>query len=437
MTISATNRLLAILLMVAFFTALSIAIDPFLLYIALTLLAIVIFSRFYVEFTLHIFPHLVVEVSKTIRNDRTPIEIIYAIYNPIIIPIAITEYSLYYSPLLKLISGSRTGVVIIPPRSSIKLRFVFSGRVGTYRIGPLYTVSRDIFGFFKSSAIEISKSFKIAIPPVIETAIVRRLWIYTRMVGIARSKAPGEGIEFYDVREYIPGDELRKIVWKFLASQSRLVVKEAEREYYQHILFVLDSSRGMWFGPPGQTPVEHCARIIATIANYLARRGYLLSIAIFNENGLIFSSRALAGAIGLRRVYEMLSSISYVEEEVQIQQLYDILRSIASKLPRERTLILIFTRVVDKDRMQTLIKWLKVFETMGHIPYIITPIIVSYEAVDLQPLVQKLYYIKLYSMLKQDLDIINTIKKYGVRVIATRPNDIPQKIVEIIELLHR
>ncbi len=423
--------------MVAFFIALSIAIDPSLLYMALTLLAIVIFLRFYVELSLHIFPKLVVNVFKTIGDDRTPIEIIYTIYNPTIVPIVIAEYGLHYSPLLKLIGGSRTGIAIIPPRSSIKLKFVFSGRVGTYRIGPLYTVSRDILGLFKSSIIEIYGRFRIAVPPAIEAAIVRRLWIYTRMAGIAKSRVSGEGIEFYDVREYMPGDELRKVVWRFLASQNRLVVKESERESYQHILFVVDSSRGMWFGPSRQTPAEHCARIVAAIASYLARRGYLLSVAILNESGLIFSGKPLAGAIGFRRVYEILSSISYVEDETQIQQLHDILRSIALKLPRERTLIFIFTRVADEDRIQTLIKWLKMFEAMGHIPYIITPIIVSYEAIDLPPLAQKLYYVKLYGTLKQELDGINTIKGCGVRVIATKPSDIPQKIVEIVELLHK
>lgn len=437
MTVSATNRLVAVLLVVAFLISLSIAVDISILTVAMVLLALVLFSRFYVELSTQVLSHLYVESSKTIRNDRSPIEIVYVVRNPTIVPLVIAEYSLQYSPLLRLIDGSRAGIVVVPPMSSIKFRFVFSGRVGVYTVGPLNMVSRDVFGLFKSPTIKICNPFKITIPPAVEVAIVKRLWISTRMTGLARTRLPGEGIEFYDVREYKPGDEPRRIVWRFLASRNRLAVKESERESYQHILFVLDSSRDMWFGPPGQTPAEHCARIAVAIARYLARRGYLLSATVFNEENIVFSGRPSTGSTGFRRVYETLSSIGYVEKEVQIRELHTVFKSIALRLPRERTLLFVFTRIADESRVAVFTEWLKVFEAMGHLPYIVTPIIVSYEAADLPPLAQKLYHVKLYSILKQDLDYINMIRRSGIRVVATRPSDIPQRIVEIVELIHR
>ncbi|MCS7110851.1 MAG: DUF58 domain-containing protein [Ignisphaera sp.] len=437
MVVSATRRLLSILIISSFSIALSIAIDPSLLGVALLLLSIAIFSRVYAELSTSALTLLEVDVYRGVESDRSPVEIVYTIRNPTLVPIALAEYSLHYSSLLRLVGGSSAGVAVIPPKSSIKLRFVFSGRVGSYTIGPLYMVSRDVFGLFRSSATEVFHPIRVSIPPSIDYAVVRRLWVYTRAAGLAKSRVPGEGVELYDVREYVPGDELRKIVWRFLAYSGMLVVREAERESYQHILFVVDSSRDMWFGPPGQTPAEHCARIVAAIASYLARRGYLISAAVYSENGCILSGRPLTGLAGFRRVYNTLSQISCTEEGEVYSWLPTALRSIAVNLPREHSLILIFTRVASREKLEILTQWLKTIELKGHTAYIVTPITAGYEVADLPPYTQKLYYIKLYTTIKQDLDYINTLKKHGVKVIATKPSDIPQKIINIIELIHR
>jgi uncharacterized protein (DUF58 family) len=127
-------------------------------------------------------------------------------------------------------------------------------------VGPLKISVRDPLGLFRSSDMEVFTGTGVSILPKVETAVVKRLWTYTRSSGLVKSRHPGEGVELFDIREYRPGDELRRVVWRVFSSRGVLAVKELERETSQYVLFVVDSTKGMWVGPPRQTPAGHVGR---------------------------------------------------------------------------------------------------------------------------------------------------------------------------------
>src|SRR6266853_5802205 len=58
------------------------------------------------------------------------------------------------------------------------------------------------------------------------------------------SKPFPTGLEFYGMREYKPGDDLRRIVWRASARMGKLMVREAEQGITDHITIILDTDRG-------------------------------------------------------------------------------------------------------------------------------------------------------------------------------------------------
>ena len=46
------------------------------------------------------------------------------------------------------------------------------------------------------------------------------------------------------MREYAPGDDLRRIVWRAQARTGKLMVREAEQGITDHITIILDTDRG-------------------------------------------------------------------------------------------------------------------------------------------------------------------------------------------------
>ena len=70
--------------------------------------------------------------------------------------------------------------------------------------------------------------------------------IFTGAVNI---RQPGEGINFYNLREYIPGDPMRKVNWKAMARAGKMMVNEFERDAVSDIILIIDSRSVAETGP--------------------------------------------------------------------------------------------------------------------------------------------------------------------------------------------
>lgn len=107
------------------------------------------------------------------------------------------------------------------------------------------------------------------IPGRVSQADHRRLQIMASRLatgifaGEYRSAFRGRGIEFDEVRDYQPGDDIRTIDWSVTARQDRPFVKRFIEERELTVLFVLDRSSSMAFGTvrctKGEAAAEACA----------------------------------------------------------------------------------------------------------------------------------------------------------------------------------
>jgi uncharacterized protein (DUF58 family) len=61
--------------------------------------------------------------------------------------------------------------------------------------------------------------------------------------GVIPSRSPGTGTEFFEIRDYSPGDELKRINWKASARVGTLLSNEYEREKMADLYIILDSTR--------------------------------------------------------------------------------------------------------------------------------------------------------------------------------------------------
>lgn len=84
--------------------------------------------------------------------------------------------------------------------------------------------------------------------------------------GLNPSVLKGCSIDFSDLREYSPGDDLRLLDWKAYARTDRLFVKQFEVERDASILFLLDASPSMSFSSNGITKFEYAKYLLAALA---------------------------------------------------------------------------------------------------------------------------------------------------------------------------
>jgi uncharacterized protein (DUF58 family) len=89
--------------------------------------------------------------------------------------------------------------------------------------------------------------------------------------GIHSGIRVGVGSEFEQYRHYRPGDDLKRIDWKYFSRSGKYMVKESTSESNLHIRFILDLSGSMNYVENGFSRLDYAKNLLASLA-YL---GYL------------------------------------------------------------------------------------------------------------------------------------------------------------------
>jgi uncharacterized protein (DUF58 family) len=111
---------------------------------------------------------------------------------------------------------------------------------------------------------------------------VRRL-VDTRYAGEYRSVYKGQGMEFSDLREYQPGDEVRSIDWNVTARLRRPFVKQWVEERELSVLLVLDRSASAHVATRGRMRDEVAMETAAILAMAALRNNDRVGLVAFTD----------------------------------------------------------------------------------------------------------------------------------------------------------
>jgi uncharacterized protein (DUF58 family) len=182
-------------------------------------------------------------------------------------------------------------------------------RRGVYRVGPLVAVASDPLGLTERETV-VAEPFELLVHPRIELVSDRPL---TRQfedppIRPPVSKPWPSGLEFYGMREYAPGDDLRRIVWRATARTGKVMVREAEQGITDRITLVLDTDRGRHSkdGEGLSESFEAGVRVAASLGVRHLREGY--EVKVETNGGSL--TRHLRGAT---KQLQMLDSFSRLE----------------------------------------------------------------------------------------------------------------------------
>jgi len=118
---------------------------------------------------------------------------------------------------------------------------------------------------------------------------VRRIEISTRkvvnevMAGQYHSVFKGRGMEFSEVREYQPGDDVRIIDWNVTARMGAPFVKVFHEERELTVILMVDASRSLYFGTKDKTKAELAAELCALLAFSAVQNSDRVGLIIFTD----------------------------------------------------------------------------------------------------------------------------------------------------------
>lgn len=199
--------------------------------------------------------------------------------------------------------GTAAMALFIPARHGIILRSSQTlHRRGVHRLEPIAVRSGFPFGLVEWQRT-IRDHVEVVVYPRVKS--VRTAWIeHLRGARAMPRVFRGEGDEFFSLREYMPGDDVRHIAWRASAKKGALLIREMARESSRFVVFVLDTYR-----PPDVADFddrfEEAVEMVASLAVALLNRQYVVSI--------ITPLCRLPGSEGKSQVRQVLEMLARVE----------------------------------------------------------------------------------------------------------------------------
>lgn len=104
------------------------------------------------------------------------------------------------------------------------------------------------------------------------------------MKGERRSTKRGTSIEFADYRDYVRGDDLRRVDWNVYARLERPFIKLLEEEEDLAVHIVLDASRSMDFGEGENHKFRYAQRLAAALGYIALAAGDRLTLTVLQDS---------------------------------------------------------------------------------------------------------------------------------------------------------
>ena len=175
-------------------------------------------------------------------------------------------------------------------------------RWGVFRIGRVLFRARDLLGL-RSWEGEAGEPRELRVFPREETLRSLIAPLETQVfAGNQVSRARGEGIEFADLREWQPGDRLRRVNWRATALRRSLWVNEQNPERNTDVVLFLDTFAEV--RAEGRSTNDRAVRAAATLAHlYLQRKD---RVGLVGFGGFL---SWLVPASGMRQLYAIVETL--------------------------------------------------------------------------------------------------------------------------------
>jgi uncharacterized protein (DUF58 family) len=154
---------------------------------------------------------------------------------------------------------------------------------------------------------DTTKSTKTIMSGMRQLEIRTRRMVNDSLAGEYHSVFKGRGMDFDEVREYSPGDEVRTIDWNVTARAGRPFVKKFTEERELTILLMVDISASGNFGSAGMSKRDLAAELASLLAFSAIRNSDKVGLLLYTDR----IERYLPPKKGRRHVLRVVRDILY------------------------------------------------------------------------------------------------------------------------------
>jgi len=186
-------------------------------------------------------------------------------------------------------------------------------------------------------------------------AKIRRIEIRTRRIvdeltgGAYQSVFKGQGMEFNEVREYLPGDDVRSIDWNVTARFGHPFIKKFIEERELTVLLLVDVSASGDFGAGDVSKNEQAAELAALLAFNAIRNNDQVGLLLFSSQPELF----VPPRKGRRHVLRLIRDLLAFERHDRGTNVRGAVENMM-RLATRRAVVFLISDLIDTEFEQTL-----------------------------------------------------------------------------------
>jgi uncharacterized protein (DUF58 family) len=176
--------------------------------------------------------------------------------------------------------------------------------------------------------------------------------------GLHRSPYYGQSVEFVQHREYVAGDDPRRIDWKVWSKTDKYYIKQYEEETNLRCTLLVDVSESMQFGTGALTKYEYACAVAASLAYLLLRQQDSVGLTSFDA-----AIRTVVPTRSKRNHLHAVLAALDANNPAEKTDIYNILAQVADREAQRGMVVLISDLFVPREG---LFRGLKLLRHRGH-----------------------------------------------------------------------
>jgi len=182
------------------------------------------------------------------------------------------------------VSDSDMAKVVQAGQEDIFSYVVTPAKRGAFTFSAVYVRYAGPLGLcYKHFSVDEPKQFKVY-PNLGDLSKYRLIITKHRLLMNGQKRIPkrGMGFEFESLREYVPGDDYKKINWAGTARAGKLIVNQYEAEKNQPVYILLDTGRAMSYSIRGYKKLDYSINAALILSDIVGQKGDNSGLMVFD-----------------------------------------------------------------------------------------------------------------------------------------------------------
>lgn len=299
---------------------------------------------------------------------------------------------------------------------------------GVYAFSDAYIFTRSLFGLATRRTIHSTETPIHVYPSILQMKRYEQMVFQQNKTqsGLKRVRKIGMSREFEQIRNYVPGDEIKSINWKATSRKNDLMVNQYQEEKSQNIYCIIDKGRIMQMESNGLSMLDYAINSTLVLSNICLHKSDKIGLFTFSDK-----LGATLGASNKRIQLKKILEILYQQKTNFLDSNFELLQQHVNDKVRTRSLLLLFTNFENPFTLERTLPYLMQLKKRN----LLVVVLFKNEALESlsvnNPKSQRQFYQSMIAskMIIEKEKMAKKLSALGIQTILTKPEDLSTAVI--------